>query len=444
MAPLHDRSLRASLHEFPSRKLRPQEIKFIDAPIHCHDQDSRNMSASVSPRTAVTTIEMVSYQEDEDHLVNNEPEPRSRSQTAKIHSHDHVWWIRVTFEGTIYQKTPGGCKKRKLERRQEFQGFIKSINYHSFPLLDNTVTELVLWLSSKPLNDIKVRHTALVDSNVFCDRVDYLACKIDEDPKRVVYPLCSEFPSFRRVDISNILLDKEIADGHVFQVLLYPDKDKEYIYKTMERLFYTPMDTEVLRKELENLAHVRNLRNIVQPAGVVTSRNPYRTSRWSDQSLVITGVLLEFYGGGSLQSILRERRLERYDWQKVVAQIGTALCQLHDIERAHMDIKPSNIVFDSMGNAILIDIGGMGVTHEWLAPELRGEDCPVYASFRTRLLHDSWAYGKLLLEISIHITEDPFATHLRRIAQELMQEEPESRISVADAVTQLHQADMRF
>ncbi|WEW59114.1 hypothetical protein PRK78_004583 [Emydomyces testavorans] len=196
-----------------------------------------------------------------------------------------------------------------------------------------------------------------------------------------------------------------------------------------------------IRKELENLQRVKTLANIVQQAGVMVAPNPYMTSqRNEEQPLVITGILLEYCGGGSLQYILGENRISKFRWQIWPLQIGIAFSQLHAIEQTHMDIKPSNIVLDLKGNATLIDISGMGFTHAWLAPEMKDEASPVNMSPRSRLLHDIWAYGKLLNEIAIHIDGDSFATKIQIIAKKLMHEEPKLRMRLSTAITQLRQA----
>jgi serine/threonine protein kinase len=241
------------------------------------------------------------------------------------------------------------------------------------------------------------------------------------------------------VDISHIVDFREVIDNRVSRVRLSPSKDKDYIYKTIDRPFYNPMDTEVIREELKALEHAQNLLNIVQDAGIVVSTNPYTTSQQNAGSMVIKGILLEFYGGGSLQDIFVEHRFDKYNWQNLVIQIGAAVDRLHSIGRTHMDLKPSNVVLDLDGNAILIDISGMGVTHSWLAPEMEHEEWPVDKPFSMRLLNDIWAYGKLLLEIARIIESNAFTTLLQQIATELMQKAPVSRMSLAVATSRLRQ-----
>ncbi|KAL1959744.1 hypothetical protein VTO42DRAFT_1330 [Malbranchea cinnamomea] len=159
-----------------------------------------------SSTLAALTVELGSFHEDEDYFVFCEPEPRKCSQTLRVRSHDLVWWVRVTFTGGVLQlKARGDCKKqKKSERRNVFQQFIQSIDYRSFSLLNDTVTEIVLQLSQKQMNLVKIHQTSQNIGNIFVDYAEYFACDIREDPQRVIYPPCSEFPSLQIFNISQI------------------------------------------------------------------------------------------------------------------------------------------------------------------------------------------------------------------------------------------------
>ncbi|OJD16931.1 hypothetical protein AJ78_02968 [Emergomyces pasteurianus Ep9510] len=63
-----------------------------------------------------------------------------------------------------------------------------------------------------------------------------------------------------------------------------------------------PHDTEVIRKELENLKLFRNVLNIVQAVGIAASTNPYITSSTKDQPPIVTGIVLEYCSGGYKES----------------------------------------------------------------------------------------------------------------------------------------------
>jgi serine/threonine protein kinase len=87
--------------------------------------------------------------------------------------------------------------------------------------------------------------------------------------------------------------------------------------------------------------------------------------------MVVGGILFEYYSGGSLKCVLNEQRVREFGWEQWTIQIGNALSIIHRAKETHMDIKPSNGVLDIYGNAVLIDISGIGgITHEWRAPEI--------------------------------------------------------------------------
>lgn len=86
-----------------------------------------------------TSIQFKSYGENEDYLAQGKPEPSIRWQTLILSSNNSRWWIKVTFRGEI-GSTPDGTQNR----RNDLQDFASIIDYSSLPLLDNTVTELIL------------------------------------------------------------------------------------------------------------------------------------------------------------------------------------------------------------------------------------------------------------------------------------------------------------
>jgi serine/threonine protein kinase len=71
-------------------------------------------------------------------------------------------------------------------------------------------------------------------------------------------------------------------------------------------------------------------------------------------------LVMEYVGGGSLHSYLREkpnRRLEEDDAKRIFKQIMTALHYCHRKSIAHRDIKLENILLDENNNVKLIDFG---------------------------------------------------------------------------------------
>ncbi|KAL4795930.1 kinase-like domain-containing protein [Aspergillus venezuelensis] len=229
-------------------------------------------------------------------------------------------------------------------------------------------------------------------------------------------------------------------DG-VFKVL-NKSNGATYILKVVDRPLYNTHDTESIRKELENLEIVRNTPNIIQASGVVVSSNPYTTSSKNKNILVIMGIMLEYHNRGDLKTILKENptRLPSYPWKKWPLQIATALSHFHAPNITHMDIKPSNIVIDSRGNAILIDISGIGgFTHGWLAPEIRNDmTClPSELPFEVRRGNDIWAFGRLLGQIASEGGDCPSGKGLEQIAGELMIEDVQQRMGLEEAISRL-------
>jgi hypothetical protein len=144
----------------------------------------------------------------------------------------------------------------------------------------------------------------------------------------------------------------------------------------VNRPFYQPRDTDIIRQELRNLEQFKGVTGIVQPAGVAVFANPYT-------------------------------------------------------------LKPSNIVLDEDGNAILIDISGIGgVTHEWCALEIRDEISPFDLPIETRQMNDIWAYGKILGEIASKVEDSSFTMTLKIVVDRLTQDVC-TRWTLDEAISQL-------
>ncbi|OJD16930.1 hypothetical protein AJ78_02967 [Emergomyces pasteurianus Ep9510] len=103
-----------------------------------------------------------------------------------------------------------------------------------------------------------------------------------------------------------------------------------------------------------------------------------------------------------------------------------------------MDIKPSKVVIDTDGNAVLIDISGVGgITHGWRAPEVRDEILPSKLPYEVRQSNDAWVYGKLLLKPVLHAENCPLVRMLKRIAGCLMTENMHARMTMFEAIPKL-------
>lgn len=160
------------------------------------------------------------------------------------HCQDKKWWIKVTFEGAIsclpHDAEPEQTKSKR-ERRKEFQDFARLIDFQSLALLDNTVTEVILNKDPKTAEPVKL-YREPQDTNPFVKLI--LRFSIREDLSRLTYPLYLQFPSFRAIDIAELIEEDEITD-RVFRVLYRSDRIP-YILKVVNRPLYQPHDSDVI------------------------------------------------------------------------------------------------------------------------------------------------------------------------------------------------------
>ncbi|PYI25017.1 kinase-like protein [Aspergillus indologenus CBS 114.80] len=413
-------------------------------------------------------IELKKYSESSDHHASGLPEPVRRSQTLIYYIDNDRWWITVTLLGPIAKLLENlGIQQQQheqqqapyRERREFFRSFVQQLDYKTLPLLADTVTEIILGEYEKDENDetndndendenittpgLEVEVTVGTTTNMTETKGNaiptFLRCRIQEDPLRVVYPSCDEFPFFRRINYEELTKGADITD-YVYWV---SNGGAQYVLKMVNRAIYYPEDTEVIRKELENLEYFAGVPNIAQAAGVAVSMNPYQTSTTGEKQLVIVGILLEAYLGGSLKQVLTERRVSEHCWEKWAVQIGTALECFHKAKKTHMDLKPSNIVLDIKGNAVIIDISGTGLTLEWCAPAIwyEGRTLPFEYSFEERQFNDIWAYGKILSEIVSQAEDGPYAKTLHQVVDTLMVDDIGTQTSLSSALSQLKGAD---
>lgn len=396
---------------------------------------------------AAPDLELKSYCEDRDFQAQGKPEPNGRSQTLIYHLQDKKWWITVTFQGTLYSSHHDVEQrqiKSKRERQKEYQDFVTLIDFRSLALLDDTVTEVILNEDPKSTKTITL-HRQLEETNRFADLIkDLRIHHIREDLLRVTYPPRLQFPSFRAIDSTElpVLEENEISDG-VFHVI-HTSENTPYILKVVNRPLYVPRDSEVIRQELENLEHFKGVPGIIQAAGIAVMPNPCATTA-GVQQMVVSGILTEYHSSGSLQRVLNEKRIKEFSWERWAGQIGNALSAMHCAKKTHMDVKPSNVVLDDDGNAVLIDISGIGgITHQWCAPEIWDEldgISPFDLPFRTRQLNDTWAYRKLLAEIASNVGDSPFAGTLRWVADHLTEEDIHTRWTLSEGISRLNSVE---
>lgn len=125
--------------------------------------------------------------------------------------------------------------------------------------------------------------------------------------------------------------------------------------------------------------------------------------------------------------------------RKWPVQIARGLQQLHRLNMAHMDLKPSNIVIDINDNAVIIDISGLAITTDWLAPEMREVDDPVALAWEARRRNDIWAYGMLLSRMVQLEGDEEKARLLYGVIEETTREKAGERTELCHIVVKLEQ-----
>ena len=245
--------------------------------------------------TTVADIEFVplKYTEDDSFRCVRDPEPYNSVALKEFHENGSNGVCRFLSDPI----------KNKLKRRQEFQSFIRLINFEKLTLLDNTVTEIELMLkpAETHASDVFSELLALdrIDSvargNGFLDIAHRLKFTVREDPLRVLYPPYYHSyvhdQSWPTKWLSAIQAEEHIA-GSAFRVVLAGEKIP-YVFEKIDRPFYQPEDTAIIQQELQNLRLFWGAPNIVQLFGIVISPDPYQTTTGYNESVVVRGFLMD-------------------------------------------------------------------------------------------------------------------------------------------------------
>lgn len=362
------------------------------------------------------------------------------SQTLIFHDDSSLWWTKVEIAWSLPASI---LESGYLKRCSMFQEFIRSIDFGQLDLMDDTVTHISLTLaeqSHKPIPIRVVPNDHQTETNFFLSVADRITFQIEEDPGRVIYPILDHTHDLPTFEASHLEDDEFIAPT----VSTVRFEQKRFAYKKIDRPIYAPGDSEHILNEIGALAQFHGQPNIAQILGVVISDNPYKTRPSTISSPVVTGFLLEYYPGGSLEQALSETEDQDDSLlRRWALQTGRALETLHIQRRTHLDIKPSNIVLDANKNAILIDISGTGgYEWEWLSPEMQktiqtAAAPPASTLFETRVATDCWAYGKLLSTMARKMSTSGFRERLQSISDDLTKTDPKARISLSDALKRI-------
>jgi len=405
----------------------------------------RRKSSSVPITIVGLQLTPRSYHEDENYLCLGTSEPDSRSIGAELHTVDSKWHIKITFEGLLQPPGAHCLPKKRSERREDFQALCAQVCFGSIPLLDDTVTEVVITLAPGdkqgqlgrlPLLDQKTEIAVLEDRNQFAAVLQELCFRVQEDGSRVLYPPVESGTSLPRRWLSAIKTVDTIR-GKVDIVEVAGDIENTLVYKQVERPFYEQDDTADFQQEVENLRLCHDVQHVVHPVAVVVSRNPYQTSKeeTANDPVVIRGVLMKYHPRGTLRDALKSPAHGGLPWQRWPHQLARGLSNLHLRGIAHMDVKPENIVISAGGDAVIIDIGGRGYTWEWLAPEMTGEmaNHPLSRPLQERMQNDIWGFGKILSSMAENLGDGLEKQQLLSVAADACTEDPNARITLSSA-----------
>lgn len=297
------------------------------------------------------------------------------------------WLCKVTFRGAL----PATVRPSIHKIQQDLEDLCRCIDFQSYTLLDDTITEFVVTRDSASPNS-RLRWAPQTSSD-YSHIATELSIHVQEDPSRVVFPPFDYPPNVQVEAISRVQKIQRLQEG-VHRVRL-GDSETTYVYKEVERPLYVAGDSQVLEREFQNLQILRGTRGIVQLVAAIVSDLPYQTR--GPAPCVLRGILLEYHPNGTLSSYLESNVFT--PWSRWALQVAEALSYLHDKDIPHMDIKPGNIVISEEGDAVLIDVSGMGFTYEWLSSEMVAKltdvDDILSMSLDLRKSNDIWALGKI-------------------------------------------------
>ncbi|KAL8938581.1 MAG: hypothetical protein Q9211_003148 [Gyalolechia sp. 1 TL-2023] len=163
------------------------------------------------------------------------------------------------------------------------------------------------------------------------------------------------------------------------------ESKETYVYKGLSfRLFLERGagfgdERQAFNHELGMICSLPRHPNIVSPPNflVITKIPTLDTSSPTNSKTYVCGAMYLYLRRGSLQEALDQsdaarERLPLILKAKWARQIASALAATHISCQYHMDLKPSNVLLDDNGNAVLIDWEQSGASPFSVAPEADG------------------------------------------------------------------------
>jgi serine/threonine protein kinase len=395
-------------------------------------------SAAISSTKNNATIEFTpdSYIENV-RKIGTEPQKRTLSFVSRLSC--SKWHAKITFEGTLQSAQSTATFAKAQKRREDLESLCGHIDFGDIQLLDNTVTELVVTRVQNAATQRLRLKTALDATNEYEPIASHLRFQVQEDPSRVRFPSFNNGGNIRTIDLSEIRKKRRLSAGvHVVDVI----GDMElYVYKEIDKPLYQPRHTKVLEQELLNLLRLRHAKTIVRLVFAVVSRYPYQTAEIYEEnnSVFLRGILIEYHPNGTLQDALLSQKVD-LPWGRWALQLSIAVDELHQCAVAHMDLKPGNAVISKDNNVVLIDVSGIGATHEWLSPEMRDLEDPLSERIESRKQNDIWALGAILSKMANASRNDTEKQVLQNVAVGATIEDPRSRISSRKVISELVKA----
>ncbi|KAJ8115608.1 hypothetical protein OPT61_g2785 [Boeremia exigua] len=384
------------------------------------------------------------YREHEDFKCKGLLEPHIRSQNLICRKGNWEWHVKITFRGTMIREDSVkdfiAAQKKRQVRREQLTRFIMSIDFSSLHLVDDTVTELTIEASDTslcpPWSLVPGNISNLPADNAYRAFSGQLYCEIREDSDKIIYPPLPELPEKSKgLPLSCIKVERDL-DAAVSLVHI-GQKDRLYVFKSIERPLYQPQDSKGVLTEWTHLSRMGPCLSIARLVATITSGNPYHTGKQEDRNRVFRGFLLEYYVTGSVEAVL-EKKLIQLVPEKWLPQIARGLNFLHQNGITHMDVKPSNIVIDTQGNARLIDISGLATSYEWLAPDMRTKLDPSISPWDNRVLNDVWAFGKVASEF-LTTSSGKVLDCLHEVVNMTMKDDPSERATLSTAIVKLEE-----